>query len=136
MKRILYFLLSTVTILVLLFGYRTSLMGPMTADESVVSADAPSTADSQTVTGPVAQTEWGPVQVAITVSGSEITDVQVLQFPNENPKDVQINNYALPVLVDETLSAQSANIEMVSGATVTSNGYISSLQAALDEAGL
>ncbi len=136
MKRILYFLLSTVTILVLLFGYRTSLMGPMTADESVVSADAPSTADSQTVTGAVAQTEWGPVQVAITVSGSEITDVQVLQFPNENPKDVQINNYALPVLVDETLSAQSANIEMVSGATVTSNGYISSLQAALDEAGL
>ena len=74
--------------------------------------------------------------MAITVSGSEITDVQVLQFPNENPKDVQINNYALPVLVDETLSAQSANIEMVSGATVTSNGYISSLQAALDEAGL
>ena len=136
MKRILYFLLSTVTILVLLFGYRTSLMGPMTADESVVSSDAPATADSQTVTGPVAQTEWGPVQVAITVSGSEITDVQVLQFPNENPKDVQINNYALPVLVDETLSAQSANIEMVSGATVTSNGYISSLQAALDEAGL
>ncbi len=84
----------------------------------------------------MAQTEWGPVQVAITVSGSEITDVQVLQFPNENPKDVQINNYALPVLVDETLAAQSANIQMVSGATVTSNGYISSLQAALDEAGL
>ena len=136
MKRILYFLLSTVTILVLLFGYRTSLMGPMTADESVVSADAPSTADSQTVTGPVAQTEWGPVQVAITVSGSEITDVQVLQYPNENPKDVEINNYALPVLVDETLSAQSADIQMVSGATVTSNGYIWSLQAALDEAGL
>ena len=92
--------------------------------------------ESKTVTGSVAQTEWGPVQVQITVSGSEITDVQVLQYPNENGKDQQINAYALPVLTDETLQAQSANIDMVSGATVTSNGYITSLQAALDEAGL
>ena len=70
------------------------------------------------------------------MSGSEITDVQVLQYPNENGKDQQINAYALPVLTDETLQAQSANIDMVSGATVTSNGYITSLQSALDEAGL
>lgn len=136
MKRILYFLLSTVTILVLLFGYRTSVMGPMSAGETVVAGDSAPAAGSQTITGSVAQTEWGPVQVEITVSGSQITHVQVLQYPNDNPKDVQINSYALPVLVDETLSAQSADIQMVSGATVTSDGYISSLQAALDEAGL
>ncbi len=138
MKRIVYFLLSTVTIVVLLFGYRTSLMGPMNASDTVIggSDTTASTAGSTTVTGSVAQTEWGPVQVEISVSGSQITDVQVLQYPNENPKDVQINNYALPVLVDETLSAQSADIQMVSGATVTSVGYIQSLQAALDEAGL
>ncbi|MEI2642365.1 MAG: FMN-binding protein [Candidatus Nanopelagicales bacterium] len=136
MKRILYTFLTTLTIVVLLFGYRTSTMGAMRASDTVVTAGTNSAAESKTVTGSVAQTEWGPVQVQITVSGSEITDVQVLQYPNENGKDQQINAYALPVLTDETLQAQSANIDMVSGATVTSNGYISSLQAALDEAGL
>ncbi len=136
MKRILYTFLTTLTIVVLLFGYRTSTMGAMRASDTVVTAGTNSAAESKTVTGSVAQTEWGPVQVQITVSGSEITDVQVLQYPNENGKDQQINAYALPVLTDETLQAQSANIDMVSGATVTSNGYVSSLQAALDEAGL
>lgn len=136
MKRILYTFLTTLTIVVLLFGYRTSTMGAMRASDTVVAADTNSASESKTVTGSVAQTEWGPVQVQITVSGSEITDVQVLQYPNENGKDQQINAYALPVLTDETLQAQSANIDMVSGATVTSNGFISSLQAALDEAGL
>jgi uncharacterized protein with FMN-binding domain len=136
MKRIGYFLLSTVTILVLLFGYRTSLMGPMSSNETVVSGGAASAGGSRAFTGSVAQTEWGPVQVEISVTGSQIAEVQVLQYPNDNPKDVQINNYALPVLVHETLVAQSADIQMVSGATVTSQGYITSLQAALDEAGL
>lgn len=136
MKRILYTFLTTLTIVVLLFGYLTSTMGAMRASDTVVTAGTNSAAESKTVTGSVAQTEWGPVQVQITVSGSEITDVQVLQYPNENGKDQQINAYALPVLTDETLQAQSANIDMVSGATVTSNGYVSSLQAALDEAGL
>lgn len=136
MKRILYTFLTTLTIVVLLFGYRTSTMGAMRASDTVVAADTNSASESKTVTGSVAQTEWGPVQVQITVSGSEITDVQVLQYPNENGKDQQINAYALPLLTDETLQAQSANIDMVSGATVTSNGFISSLQAALDEAGL
>ena len=136
MKRILYTFLTTLTIVVLLFGYRTSTMGAMRASDTVVAAGTNSASESKTVTGSVAQTEWGPVQVQITVSGSEITDVQVLQYPNENGKDQQINAYALPVLTDETLQAQSANIDMVSGATVTSNGYITSLQSALDEAGL
>jgi uncharacterized protein with FMN-binding domain len=137
MKKIMYFLLSTVTILVLLFGYRTSLMGPMNASDTVISSgDSDTSIAAQTFTGSATQTEWGIVQVEITVADSKITDVQVLQYPNENPKDVQINNYALPVLIDETISAQSADIQMVSGATVTSVGYVTSLQAALDEAGL
>ena len=136
MKRNTYFLLSTLTILVLLFGYRTSLMGPMGSSETVISGDSATASDARTVTGSVTQTEWGPVQVQISVSGGQITDVDVLQYPNDNPKDVQINNYALPVLVDETLAAQNADIQMVSGATVTSQGYITSLQAALDEVGL
>ena len=62
--------------------------------------------------------------------------MQVLQYPSGNGTDAQINGYALPVLIQETLDAQSANIDMVSGATVTSGGYTESLQSALDQAGL
>ncbi|MCU0278628.1 MAG: FMN-binding protein [Candidatus Nanopelagicales bacterium] len=138
MKRIIFALLTTVTIVVLLFGYNTSTMGVMVGQDTVISGSAatPQAQQAVTVTGPSVATEWGPVQVEITVTGSEVSDVQVLQYPNSNPKDQQINAYALPILVDETLQAQDANISMVSGATVTSVGYLQSLQAALDEAGL
>jgi uncharacterized protein with FMN-binding domain len=113
-------------------------MGVMVGQDTVISGSAatPQAQQAVTVTGPSVATEWGPVQVEITVTGSEVSDVQVLQYPNSNPKDQQINAYALPILVDETLQAQDANISMVSGATVTSVGYLQSLQAALDEAGL
>lgn len=95
------------------------------------------TADtSTTVTGDTAQTRWGPVQVEVSVAGSEITGVSVLQYPDDNPQDVQINSHALPILVDATMSAQGADIDMVSGATYTSVGYQQSLQSALDRAGL
>jgi uncharacterized protein with FMN-binding domain len=70
------------------------------------------------------------------VSGGKITHVSVPVYPSGNPKDDEINNYALPTLVQETLDQQSANIDMVSGATVTSTGYLQSLQSALDRAGL
>jgi uncharacterized protein with FMN-binding domain len=76
------------------------------------------------------------VQVALSVADGKLTDVQVVEYPNENPRDAQINSYALPILIQETVSAQSANIDMVSGATVTSEGYITSLQSALDQAGV
>ena len=99
-------------------------------------ADSSTTAAASTVTGSVAQTRWGPVQVQITVDGGTITQVSVLQYPDGNGKDQQINARALPVLISETVSAQSADIDMVSGATVTSQGYLTSLQSALDLAGL
>ena len=70
------------------------------------------------------------------LSGSTITNVTILQYPNSNGTDVQIANYSLPKLIQETLDAQSASISMVSGATYTSNGYRESLQSALDQAGL
>jgi uncharacterized protein with FMN-binding domain len=76
------------------------------------------------------------VQVQITVAGRKITAVRVVDYPENNRHDREINAYALPVLVEETLSAQSASIDMVSGATVTSDGYIRSLQSALDSAGI
>jgi uncharacterized protein with FMN-binding domain len=143
MRRITLWFLSTVSVVMLLFGYHTSTSGPTSAaaSETVVAAPAAAatgttTAGAGTVTGAVAQTRWGPVQVRITVSAGKIINVDVVQHPNGNGRDQEINSYALPVLLQETMSAQNANIDMVSGATVTSDGYVQSLQSALDQAGL
>ena len=147
MKRIATWFLSTVTVVVLMFGYHTSTSGSLTATSQPAfigsstasgssSTSTTKSSNSTTVTGDVAQTQWGPVQVALTVSAEQITDVQVVQYPNGNPRDREINEYALPVLIQETLDAQSAEVDMVSGATVTSVGYLQSLQSALDQAGL
>lgn len=139
MTRISAWLLSTLSVLVLLLGYHTSTAGVTAADRPTTSAEAPATSGSTgstTVTGDVAQTRWGPVQVALTVQDGTITDVQVVQQPTGNPRDEEINAVAVPQLVQETLAAQGADIDMVSGATVTSDGYLTSLQSALDQAGL
>jgi uncharacterized protein with FMN-binding domain len=93
-------------------------------------------AGTKTVTGETAQTRWGPVQVKITVKDGKITDVTAVQSPSDNPRDQEINSYALPELRREVLAAQSASIDTVSGATYTSDGYRQSLQSALDSAGL
>jgi uncharacterized protein with FMN-binding domain len=82
------------------------------------------------------QTRWGPVQVRVTVKNGRITDVTAVTYPQENPKDQEINSYAIPQLRREALAAQSASIDSVSGATYTSDGYKQSLQSALDSAGL
>lgn len=87
-------------------------------------------------TGSTASTRWGDVQVSITVTNGKITDVQVPVYPSGNGRDQEINAYALPILTQETLQAQNAHIDTVSGATVTSNGYLQSLQSALDAAHL
>ncbi len=91
---------------------------------------------AKTYAGDTAQTQWGPVQVQITVKNGKITASDVLQVPSGNPRDDEINSYAVPVLNSEVVATQNANIDMVSGATVTSDGYIQSLQSALDQAGL
>ena len=136
-RRIIYFFLGTVTVVVLLFGYHTSTSSKMTADSSAVAAPAANppagASGGSTLTGTAAQTRWGPVQVQLTMSGSTITNVTVLQSPSGNGRDVEINDNALPILIKETLAAQSASIDMVSGATVTSDGYLTSLQSALDQ---
>jgi uncharacterized protein with FMN-binding domain len=145
-RRIVMWFMGTVTIVVLIFGYHTSTSTTMAttavaAPPDQGSAAAPragsgTSSAATTVTGPVAQTQWGPMQVQVTIDGSTITDVQVLQHPTGDSRSDQINAYALPILQQETLDAQSASIDMVSGATVTSVGYVQSLQAALDEVGL
>ncbi|KJC62988.1 FMN-binding protein [Agreia bicolorata] len=91
---------------------------------------------SGTFTGSVSRTRYGNVQVQITVANGSITDVTALQLTNDGGKSVSISNRAAPVLRTEVLKAQSANVQSVSGATYTSEGYLSSLQSALDQAGL
>src|SRR5437588_4671044 len=91
---------------------------------------------NRTVDGPVVDTRYGPVQVEVVVAGGRITDVKALEFPSEARRSQSISEQALPMLRDEVLSAQSANIDTISGATYTSDAYGQSLQAALDSAGL
>ena len=85
-----------------------------------------------TVTGDAVSMRYGIVQVEVTLSSGTITEVTVLQAPSSG-KDMMYTNRAVPVLHDEALSAQSANIAAVSGATFTSGAYIQSLQSALDQ---
>ncbi|MGW5326025.1 FMN-binding protein [Streptomyces sp. NPDC004014] len=95
---------------------------------------APATG-TRTVTGDTVQTRWGPVRVRVTIQSGRLTDVTAVTYPTENPRDQEINSYAIPQLRREALAAQSADIDMVSGATYTSTGYKQSLQSALDSAG-
>jgi uncharacterized protein with FMN-binding domain len=74
--------------------------------------------------------------VQLTVKNGSITKVSILQYPNGNSRDVELANYSLPILIQETIHSQSAHIDMVSGATYTSTGYLQSLQSALDQANL
>ncbi|OKI75172.1 FMN-binding protein [Micromonospora sp. CB01531] len=165
MRRITLWLLSTVVALVLLFSYKTSTMGAGGGNSAIASGSDGSAGSSWTgtddgstgsgsssgdpsggsdstsggsgtVTGSVAQTRWGPVQVRITVSGGKITDVTTVRVPDGNRRDQEINDYAVPVLRQEALATQSARIDTVSGATVTSDGYRESLQSAIDAAHL
>jgi uncharacterized protein with FMN-binding domain len=95
-----------------------------------------SSAGTRTATGDTVQTRWGPVQVRITVKGGKLTEVTAVTYPTENPRDQEINSYAIPQLRREALAAQSADIDTVSGATYTSEGYRQSLQSALDSVGV
>lgn len=90
----------------------------------------------QTVDGPAVETGYGPIQVRLTVRGGRILTATATDFPESAGPSRSINHRAVPVLQAETVSAQSAQIDAVSGATYTSAGYVSSLQAALDAAQL
>lgn len=96
---------------------------------------APAAPTTRTVTGGTVQTKYGPVQVRITLTGGKITDAAAVQSPSSAPRSQEISATAIPKLNRETLAAQSANIDSVSGATYTSQGYKQSLQSALDQAG-
>ena len=103
---------------------------------SAGSGSAGSVQGGSTVAGDAINTRFGPVQVQITVAGGKITAADVLQVPMRDRKDQMINSQAVPILNQETVSAQSAKIDTVSGATYTSDGYAQSLQSAIDKAHL
>jgi uncharacterized protein with FMN-binding domain len=107
-----------------------------TSGSSRKGSSSSSSSAAKTYTGDAADTRYGPVQVRITVRNGKVTKVEAVEYPTQDPRDAQINSYAIPALDQEALAAGNAHIDMVSGATYTSEGYLSSLQSALDKAGL
>jgi uncharacterized protein with FMN-binding domain len=98
-------------------------------------ASAAPAAGSSTVTGSVVSTRYGDVEVSITVANGKVASVQAVELPSGG-RSGRISDYAAPILSSEALQAQSAKIDIVSGATYTSEAYAQSLQSALDQAGI
>ena len=160
MRRIAIAIGTTLTGLVLLFSWPTSLNRAVVGDGTSpasgttsagngtatagAGADAGSGARTTTAATPVvatydgaaASTRYGDVQVRITVTDGALTSAEAIAYPSGDQRNEQINGYAIPILNDEATAAGSAQISMVSGASVTSRGYVQSLQDALDQAGL
>jgi uncharacterized protein with FMN-binding domain len=150
MRRVILAIVATAAALVLLLSFKThtqsaapgsspaSAVGSPTpgAGGATGNAASPAAAPSgpgTTVTGKAFPTVYGPVQVKITVAGGRITAASAVEYPQESPRDQQINAYAIPQLNSEAVAAGSAKIDAVSGATYTSGGYVGSLQNALDQ---
>lgn len=159
MRRIALWALSTIAATVLLFGYSTSTAGPLAAIGPVpagtpktgtggkasigtskpnapVPVPDPAKGAITTVDGASASTRWGPVQVELQLQNGRIVGVKLLKQPSGNAMDTFIGTRALPVLINATVDSQGKHVDMVSGATFTSGGYLTSLQSALDGAGL
>ena len=145
MKKIVIAVMSTISGLLLLFSYHTSTNSQATTttggtgtgtDPQASGSTTPNASSSGTYTGDAVATRWGTVQVQIVVQNGKIVSADAVDYPNENPRDQQINAYAIPQLNAEVVAAQSGSIDAVSGATVTSDGYITSLQSAIDQAHL
>ena len=116
-------------------GTDTGAQNPSGAtNPSAGASGAAAAGTTRTVTGSAADTRYGPVQVKVTLDGTKITKIDVVEYPSHDHRDQEINSYALPLLNQEAIAAQSAHIDVVSGATFTSQGYTTSLQSALDQA--
>jgi uncharacterized protein with FMN-binding domain len=155
MKRVLLSIIGTVIGLVSLLSYKTHPLGPDAASLPLATPGSPHTStphghrqppssgrtahqgkpSQQTVQGAAVNTRYGVVQVSVTLAGKKIEQVRIDRMDAPDAHSAQIHQYATPVLVKETMAAQSAKIDTVSGATYTSQGYTQSLQSALDQAG-
>ncbi|MFJ7076548.1 FMN-binding protein [Streptomyces sp. NPDC098781] len=114
-------------------GYKKSLQSAIDKAKASAGSQGSGAAQAATVTGAVAQTQYGPVQVRITVSGGKITKAEAVQTPKGGQSD-QVTANAVPKLNQAAVTAGSADIDAVSGATYTSAGYKESLQSAIDKA--
>ena len=121
--------------LLMLFPTSTN-SGHRTTAVAAAGITAASTATTRVVNGASIPTQYGPVQVQLSITGNKIVSATAIDYPRTDGHDVQINDYAIPVLQDATVTAQNASIDTVSGATYTSDGYRQSLQSALDAAHL
>jgi uncharacterized protein with FMN-binding domain len=112
----------------------TTTQAPASSGASSTSGMSSSSSTTKTVVSAVAANQYGNVQLKVTIKNGKITAVQALTIPLNDPKSAQINAYAEPILQQSALTAQSANIDTVSGATYTSDSYKTALQSALDNA--
>jgi uncharacterized protein with FMN-binding domain len=104
--------------------------------KAVAAASTPATGNGDdTFTGSAIATRYGTAQVKVTIQHGKITNIVALRLPSDEPKSVAISTQAEPTLEQEALTKQSADIDAVTGATITSAGYEASLQSALDKAG-
>jgi uncharacterized protein with FMN-binding domain len=131
MRRAILAVTATVAGLVALLSFKTH---SASSQRPVATAQQPASLPSgeRAITGNVANTVYGPVQVQVVVKATRIVKVSILEQPASTEHDLQIGQIAFPRLIGETITAQSARIDTVSGATYTSGGYIQSLQSALD----
>jgi uncharacterized protein with FMN-binding domain len=149
MRRVILAVVATAAALVLLLTFKThpQSAAPGASPASALGSPAPGGAGSgtaagtpaggqgKTLTGKAWPTVYGLVQVRITVAGGRVTAASAVRYPVDTPRDAQINAFAIPQLNKEAVAADSAKIDTVSGATYTSQGYVGSLQSALDKAG-
>ncbi len=131
MRRAILAITATVAGLVALLSFKTH---SQSSERAVAAPQGPPSlpAGERAIPGNVANTAYGPVQVELVVKATKIVNVNVLEQPASTERDLQVGQFAFPKLISETLAAQSARIDAVSGATYTSGGYIKSLQSALD----
>lgn len=108
--------------------------GGSTGSAAVPSPTTAANYKDGTYTGDAADAFYGNIQVAVTVQGGKITDVQFLQYPNDRENSVMINQQAMPLLRQEAIQAQSAHVDGVSGATDSSQAFVQSLSSALAKA--
>lgn len=136
MRRILLWALSTLAVLVLLFSYHTSTSSRIGATQQVAVREgaAGELRRSGTFDGNLITTRFGVVQVRITVTDGRITSAEALRWPDGDRHDRMINDRAVPILNTNVVRVQSAQVDLVSGATLTSQGYRQSLQSAIDKA--
>ncbi len=114
----------------------TSSSGTDSSGSSTTSSSSGSTSSgTKSYSGDAVSTQYGDAQVKVTITDGKITDVVALQLQSNDPRSVQISTSAEPLLKASALAKQSADIDMVSGATFTSASYATSLQSALDQAG-